>query len=172
MEQTPSVIRGQHMEIRPVRRDEAAGLREPRLRARRDAPHTYFASLESEEGLPLSSWEEWATSKDKVMLVAVEDGTWLGMAGASVHQSRSGTVSLWWLWVAPNARGRGLARRLVEARADWARELGAVRLEVAVAENNEAAKALYRGLGFVPTGERRSMASDPTRAGVFMARPL
>jgi len=153
------------MEIRPVRREEAAGLRELRLRALRDAPHAYFASLESEERLPLSYWEGWATSKDKVMLVAVEDGTWLGMAGASVHPDRSGTVRLWWLWVAPGARGRGLARRLLEARADWAREL-------AVAEHNEAAKALYRGLGFVPTGERRSMASDPTHAGIFMARPL
>jgi hypothetical protein len=36
------------MEIRPVRRDEAA-LRELRLR-----------SLESEDRLPLSYWEEWA----------------------------------------------------------------------------------------------------------------
>jgi len=89
-----------------------------------------------------------------------------------VHPDRSGTVRLWWLWVAPNARGRGLARRLVEARAEWARDLGAVRLELAVAENNEAAKALYQGLGFVPTGERRSMASDPARAGILMARPL
>jgi hypothetical protein len=87
------------MEIRPVRREEAAGLRELRLRALRDAPHAYSTSLESEESLPLSYWEGWATSKD------------------------------------------------------------------------EAAKALYRGLGFVPT-ERRSMASDPTRAGVFKARPL
>jgi ribosomal protein S18 acetylase RimI-like enzyme len=49
---------------------------------------------------------------------------------------------------------------------------GAVRLELAVAEHSQAAKALYRGLGFVPTGERRSMASDPTRAGVFMTRLL
>jgi len=160
------------MEIRPVRRDEAASLRELRLRALREAPHAYFASLESEERLPLSSWEEWATSRDKLMLVAVEDGAWLGMAGASVHPDRSGAVRLWWLWVAPDARGRGLARRLVEARAEWARDLGAVRLELAVAENNEAAKALYQGLGFVPTGERRSMASDPARAGILMARPL
>jgi ribosomal protein S18 acetylase RimI-like enzyme len=160
------------MQIRPVRRDEAAGLRELRLRALRDAPYAYFASLEREESLPLSYWEEWATSEDKVMLVAVEDGRWLGMAGAFVHPEERGTVSLWWLWVAPSARGWGLARRLMEARADWARKLGAVRLELAVAENNEAAKALYRGLGFVPTGERRSMASDPTRAGIFMARPL
>src|SRR6266511_2217891 len=132
MEQTPSVIRGQDMEIRPVRPGEAAGLRELRLRALRDAPNAYFASLESEESLPLSYWEDWARSKDRVMLVAMEDGKWLGMAGAFAHSEQGGTVSLWVLWVAPGGRG----------------------------------------LGFVPTGERRSMASDPTRVGIFMARPL
>jgi len=57
-------------------------------------------------------------------------------------------------------------------RREEAASLRELRLELAVAENNEAARALYRGLGFVPTGERRSMASDPTRAGVFKARPL
>jgi hypothetical protein len=51
------------MEIRPVRRDEAAALRELRLRAPGDAPHADFASLESERRLPLSYWEEWATSR-------------------------------------------------------------------------------------------------------------
>ena len=49
------------MEIRPVRRDEAAALRELRLRALGDAPHAYWAWLESEERLPLSYWEKWAT---------------------------------------------------------------------------------------------------------------
>lgn len=160
------------MEIRPVKHGEAADLRKLRLRALRDAPDAYFGSLDSEQRLPLSHWEDWATSEDKVMLVAVEGGDWLGMAGALVHPDKAGTVSLWWLWVAPSVRGRGIARRLTDALAEWARERGAARLEVAVAENNEASMALCRGLGFVPTGERRTMASDPSRAGIFMARPL
>jgi ribosomal protein S18 acetylase RimI-like enzyme len=45
-------------------------------------------------------------------------------------------------------------------------------MEIRPVRRDEAAKALYRGLGFGPTGERRSLASDPTRAGGFMARPL
>src|SRR5512132_2091319 len=53
------------MEIRPVRRDEAGGLRELRLRALRDAPYAYFASLEREESLPLSYWEDWATGHQR-----------------------------------------------------------------------------------------------------------
>jgi hypothetical protein len=102
------VIQGQDMAIRPVRRDEAASLREIRLRALGDAPQAYFASLESEEGLPLSYWD-WATSEDKVVFVAEEDGSWLGMAGAFVHPDKRGTVSPWWLWLAPSARHPSLA---------------------------------------------------------------
>jgi ribosomal protein S18 acetylase RimI-like enzyme len=160
------------MEIRPVRKDEAARLRELRLRAIQDAPHAYFASVESEASLPLAYWEEWATDDERVMLLAVQSGEWLGMAGASMHPGKVGTVSLVSLWVAPGSRGRGVALRLSEALVEWARGRGAARLELAVAENNEASQALVRGLGFVPTGERRPMASDPTRAGVFLARPV
>ena len=133
------MIQGQDMAIRPVRRDEAASLREIRLRALGDAPPAYFASLESEEGLPLSYWEDWATSEDKVVFVAEEDGSWLGMAGAFVHPDKRGTVSLWWLWLAPSARHRSLADGWW-TRGRTARERGAVRLELAVAENNGAAK--------------------------------
>jgi ribosomal protein S18 acetylase RimI-like enzyme len=74
--------------------------------------------------------------------------------------------------VEPTARGHGLGTRLVDAIAAWASALGASRIELAVSEDSDAAAALYRGLGFAPTGERRRMASDPTRSGVFMARPL
>jgi hypothetical protein len=55
-----------------------------------DAPQAYFASLESEVGLPLSYWEDWATSEEKVVFVAEEDGSWLGMAGAFVHPDKRG----------------------------------------------------------------------------------
>jgi GNAT superfamily N-acetyltransferase len=160
------------MEIRPVRRDEAVGLRELRLRALRDAPYAYFASLEREERLPLSYWEDWATKRGQGH-VRGSGSRPMARHRGRVLTSKSERHGEPVVAVGgPKRAWPGLARRLVEARADWARELGAVRLELAVAENNEAAKALYRGLGFVPTGERRSMASDPTRAGIFMARPL
>ena len=130
-----------------------------------------MTSLESEEGLPLSYWEDWATSEDKVVFVAEEDGSWLGMAGAFVHPDKRGTVSLWWLWLAPSAPPEP-RRRLVDARGELGAGAGCGPARAGGAENNGAAMALHRSLGFVPTGERRSMASDPTRVGIFMARPL
>jgi RimJ/RimL family protein N-acetyltransferase len=161
------------MDIRPVRPEEAGRLRELRLRALRDAPEAFFSSYDSERVLPEAYWETWAgTVERRIMFVAVEDGAWVGMAGASVHPEKSGTVSLWWLWVAPAARGRGLTGQFLKARADWARRSGAARLELEVAESNSAAQALYQRFGFVPTGERQPMASDPSRVGIFMTLPL
>ena len=164
---------GAGMEIRRVRPGEAGRLRELRLRALEDAPRQFFSSLQAERELPAGYWESWAGGEDgKAAFVAVEDGPWLGLAAAFLHPEKAATASLWWGWVAPAARGRGLGRRLLEAGAGWARRHGAARLELAVAETNETAVQFCRGLGFVPTGERRSMASDPTRVGVFMARPV
>ena len=71
---------------------------------------------------------------------------------------------LWGMWVDPSARRRGLGRELVEAVAAWARHCGARRLRLAVTDCDASrpAASLYRGLGFVETGEREELASDPS----------
>ncbi|WGM46102.1 [Ribosomal protein S18]-alanine N-acetyltransferase [Brevundimonas sp. NIBR10] len=60
------------------------------------------------------------------------------------------------LAVRPDARRRGLARRLVEAGGAMARSAGAERLFLEVAEDNVAARGLYADAGFVETGRRRA----------------
>jgi RimJ/RimL family protein N-acetyltransferase len=64
---------------------------------------------------------------------------------------------LWGMYVRPEVRGRGLARRLLEAvLAHAATEVEI--LQLAVTTDNAAARALYAGLGFVEYGiERRSL---------------
>lgn len=51
--------------------------------------------------------------------------------------------------VAPQRRGTGLARRLMELAIDTARSKGAERLVLEVRESNLAAIALYESFGFV-----------------------
>ncbi|MGE0119784.1 MAG: GNAT family N-acetyltransferase [Dongiaceae bacterium] len=58
------------------------------------------------------------------------------------------------LCVAPACRRRGIAGRLLTAVADRARDAGCERLLLEVAEDNEAAGALYHRLGFVKVGRR------------------
>jgi ribosomal protein S18 acetylase RimI-like enzyme len=66
------------------------------------------------------------------------------------------------LWVAEDARGRGLGRRLLAAAAaDARRAWGALFLTLAVYEESRAARAFYERLGFAPvTGQTRMMLSE------------
>jgi ribosomal protein S18 acetylase RimI-like enzyme len=64
---------------------------------------------------------------------------------------------IWWaaedalledLFVSEEARGTGLGRALLERAVTEARERGCRRIELDVNDNNAAALALYRSLGF------------------------
>jgi ribosomal protein S18 acetylase RimI-like enzyme len=56
------------------------------------------------------------------------------------------------LYVAPGSRGRGLGRALMEAAIELARAQGADYMDLATAEDDVAARALYERLGFSNRG--------------------
>ena len=62
--------------------------------------------------------------------------------------------------ILPGARGKGHARRLMQAAITAAREAGVARLFLEYAAPNAAAGALYRGLGFAQIGTRRDYYRD------------
>jgi ribosomal protein S18 acetylase RimI-like enzyme len=57
--------------------------------------------------------------------------------------------------VAGPFRRRGVGRALMDAAEGWAREVGVRKLELHVFPYNEAAIALYEGLGYEREGYRR-----------------
>jgi ribosomal protein S18 acetylase RimI-like enzyme len=59
------------------------------------------------------------------------------------------------VWVAPEHRGKGVGRFLVEWSARWARERGYRKIKLEVAESNVRARGLYEEIGF--RTERRYM---------------
>ena len=72
------------------------------------------------------------------------------------------------LAVAPGARRRGLGRRLMQAAAAQAREVGASRLFLEVSSRNAAARALYQSQGFTQAGRRRRYYADGSDALVLV----
>ena len=58
------------------------------------------------------------------------------------------------VFVAADARGRGVARALLELATERARERGCRRMELDVNEANEAGLALYRSFGFTEGSPR------------------
>jgi ribosomal protein S18 acetylase RimI-like enzyme len=59
------------------------------------------------------------------------------------------------LMVAVSHRRMGVGRALLEAAEAWARQAGVRKLELHVFPHNEAAVALYEGMGYEREGYRR-----------------
>ena len=73
------------------------------------------------------------------------------------------TVYLYSLWLDPAVRGQGLARPLVAAAVDWARDTGKA-ITLRVASGNAAARAVYESLGFAAvTAEKASSRETKCR---------
>jgi ribosomal protein S18 acetylase RimI-like enzyme len=89
---------------------------------------------------------------ESAIFLAFDDGSPAGFAQlypgfSSLDQARQWTLED--LFVDPRARRRGVARALLTAAEELARETGAVRLTLATARTNEIAQRLYESAGWV-----------------------
>lgn len=76
--------------------------------------------------------------------------------GFVLARAAGGEAEILTLAVDPSARGQGLGRRLMQAAAGRAAELGAEALFLEVGHDNPAALALYGALGFQRVGLRKA----------------
>lgn len=71
-----------------------------------------------------------------------------GRVGALWYREDTRGVWLYQILVEPSRRGQGLGREAMALLEEEARRLGAARIELNVFGGNEAARALYRSLGY------------------------
>ena len=76
------------------------------------------------------------------------------------------------MWVAPDARGAGVGRSLLDAVEGWARDRGSARLVLAVTETNDGARRFYEACGFADTGERHPLREGSDLLTLIFAKPL
>jgi ribosomal protein S18 acetylase RimI-like enzyme len=90
------------------------------------------------------------------------------------NEAQAFAASLMHAFVAPFARGHGLARLMTQAIEDRARNLGYRVLNLDVRETQEAAIALYESLGFTRWGEHPAYArvKGRTLKGYFYTKML
>jgi GNAT superfamily N-acetyltransferase len=166
------------VEIQRLGTHDAARLRDVRLRALHDTPFAFSSWFGRETEYPPALWEGRVTESELgrtgIVFVAVEQTRSVGMAGGYFPGGQREQATLWGMWVDPDERRRGVGRALVQAVATWARDVGAVRLRLAVTDCEESrpAAALYRELGFMATGEREPLESDPSLVALIMSREL
>ncbi len=151
--------------IRTLHPDDWPIYRDLRLRALADAPQA-FCSTHAEESQRTD--DIWAARlaapafgdyQQGWPIAAEVDGMPVGLAWVKLEGDHA---SVYQVWVAPEARGRGVGAALLDAAIGWARARKASEVRLDVTSGDGAAARLYRRLGFVDTGTPVPMAGRPT----------
>lgn len=155
----------------PVRRlgaDEADLLRDVRLRALREAPMAFGSTVAHEARYKRQKWERWAAeaARGERQAVFIAEPA-AGMASGVIDDEDPALAHLYAMWVAPEARGSGAGRALLEAVVAWATERGAERLTTSVTDGNAVAAGLYTTAGFADTGRREPLGHSDAVVAVL-----
>jgi ribosomal protein S18 acetylase RimI-like enzyme len=142
--------------------DRWGQVRALRLAALADAPDTFWATLEEEMDQPPSFWcSRLSDGRGCTLVAEVPVGPGVpvgaGLAVLAPAWERPDAAGLYSVWVAPWARGIGVADRLVEVAIEVARERGHQQLALEVGDHNVRAIHLYERHGFEPTGRRTAL---------------
>jgi ribosomal protein S18 acetylase RimI-like enzyme len=129
--------------IGPLAREDRAGW-EPLARGYKAFYKTETSAAEYD-----AAWVRILERRDVFGIGAAVDGELVGIAHYLFHGSAwaDRVCYLQDLFVAPEARGRGIARALIEAVAEAAREANAARCYWHTQEGNATARALYDRVG-------------------------
>ncbi|NJP99880.1 GNAT family N-acetyltransferase [Streptomyces zingiberis] len=146
--------------------------RDARLAALAEAPHAFKSRLADWHSGDEERWRARLTAPGTYNLVALlGDGRIAGVA-SGVPAGPGGVYALRSVWVSPEARGKGVADRLLTAVGTWARQAGATALRLTVMPDNEPAIALYRRHGFARTDEPGDLLADGVTRDLVMRKPL
>ena len=177
-------------DIRPVRAEEWRQVKDLRMHALQDeaAPIAFLTTFAEAKARDDESWQTQTANGSvdagngagsRQFVAIADDGTWVGttvllveragtedFSGSRIDRDGGHVVGV---YVHPDHRGAGLIDRLFDAALAWARELGLDRVRLHVHTDNARARAVYRRLGFVetgngftgPIGEELEMARTP-----------
>lgn len=153
------------VEIRRVEVDDWQTWRQIRLRSLAESPEAFRSTFAEESSQPADWWERRVrvstAGPNNALWLATLDGEPAGILSSRVDPD-SKVMTAEAVWVAPEARGQGVAEELLRSAMAWAKEAGARRAELWVNQGNSATRSLYRRAGFRPTTEvQRVRPGDP-----------
>jgi len=116
-----------------------------------------------------TSFREALTGEGYTFFALEENGKLIAYAGMMTVLD---TADITNVAVLPEYRRRGLAKALLVALADAAREKGVIRFQLEVRESNTAARTLYEALGFTVDGNRKHYYKKPDEDAILMSLAL
>jgi ribosomal protein S18 acetylase RimI-like enzyme len=140
------------LEIRVLSQEDAEAFRTLRLAALKECPTAFTADYETNLRLPLSHFAaQIQSSPDKFMVGAFRDPALVGMGGfyRSEGLKLRHKGNIWSMYVAPNLRGSGTGRKVLQEIIARARALEGIRqVHLSVIADNMPARTLYLASGF------------------------
>lgn len=152
---------GLDISIRPLTEEDAIAFKALRLAAIADSPSAVWPTAEEEAmRTPAEVRARIAQTPDQVVFGAFIDTRLVAIAGLRREPLAqvSHKATLWGVFVHPEWRQEGLARRLLMSIEGHAKKIGLLQIHLSVNSENQRAKNLYESLGFKTFGlESRSM---------------
>jgi ribosomal protein S18 acetylase RimI-like enzyme len=145
--------------IHPTREQDWLALKTMRLAALLDAPIAFGVSYDTASAYTDNQWRERAAGGHPTFWLAFLDGAAVGMIGGGVSSRQR--YNLIAMWVAPHARGSGIAQQLVDAVKSAAIAQGNGQVFLDVAPDNRRAVRFYERQGFAFIDEWEPLASHP-----------
>ncbi|MCA9292611.1 MAG: GNAT family N-acetyltransferase [Phycisphaerales bacterium] len=141
---------------RPLTPDDAPRYVALRLRMVTESPWSFLGTPGDDAGLDEAIMaQRLAEPENKIFAVEGDAGELIAAAGIyrSPRIKTQHKANIWGVYVAPEARGRGLGRAVMQSAIDAARTWpGVCVISLSVTERAPAAKALYESLGFKTWG--------------------
>jgi ribosomal protein S18 acetylase RimI-like enzyme len=154
-----------HVTVEVVTPDDWQLWRALRHRALTEDPDAFGSTVELEATY---DEDDWRARMDRGRtVVAFLDGQPVGMGGT--FESEPAVQRVVSMWVAPEARRRGIGRLVLDDVVAAARAAGD-RIELDVAEGNPA-RRIYERAGFVDTGRREPIRPGSSSMKVLMELP-
>jgi ribosomal protein S18 acetylase RimI-like enzyme len=162
--------------VRPLVEGEWATFREIRLRSLLESPEAFGSTYGEESAHGEASWRDWTAGRwrggEAIVFVAERLDRPVGTATGAAYEGEPGTAYVYAMWVAPDARGAGVGRALLDEIETWARDRGAQRLRLNVSETNEIARRFYEACSFHETGRREPLRPDSALRVLILEKEL
>jgi RimJ/RimL family protein N-acetyltransferase len=166
-------LTGAEIYVRQLTPGDAASYRGIRLAGLKESPEAFGSTFEAEFTRPLAWFFDRLNSSE--VFGAFRDAEVLGVAGLAIREGEKEAHKglLWGMYVRPEARGAGIARRLVEVVITHARQRVEL-IQLSVVAGNEQARQLYARLGFVEYGVEKNSLKHRGRYydEILMAKEL
>jgi GNAT superfamily N-acetyltransferase len=130
--------------------------RDLRLRALQESPDAFGSTYAWEVVHSDERWAERLGRADprwNLPLVAELDGTPIGLTWGRIQEVEPTVVHVYQVWVAPEHRGLGAGRLLIEAVIEWAKRSNIETVILNVTCGDTPARRLYERVGFEAFGD-------------------